>query len=153
MKRFFLAVVFSLLTTSVFAQDVNELAKKYVNMPEIQNMISDMFSPVAMGNQVAANLPANITLTDEKKQRIGVVMSEAMNDLRPRMETLMISTSAQIFSAGELTALIEFYGSEHGASIMAKMTPFMANVMAQLQPEMQALQNKVGPEVAKIIQE
>ena len=80
-------------------------------------------------------------------------MSQAMNELRPRMEELMISSSAAVFSADELQALIDFYASEHGASVMTKMAPLMANVMGQMQPEMLALQQKVGPEIAKILQE
>ena len=64
----------------------------------------------------------------------------------------MICGSAQTFSAAELQALIDFYGSEHGAAIMTKMQPFMAPVMGQLAPEMQALQAKVGPEIAQIMQ-
>ncbi len=76
-----------------------------------------------------------------------------MNDLRPRLEALMISSSADTFSADELQALIDFYSSEHGAAVMTKMTPFMADVMGKLQPEMQALQLKVGPEIARIMQE
>lgn len=153
MKRSLLAAAFGLLTAPVFAQDTTGLAAQYVNMPEVQNMLTEMFSPTAMGDQIAASLPAGMALSDEKKQRIGAVMSEAMNDLRPRLEELMISSSSDTFSAEELQALIDFYSSEHGASVMTKMTPFMANVMGQLQPEMQALQLKVGPEIAKIMQE
>ncbi len=120
-------------------------------MPQVQNMISSMFSPDAMGKQVALNLPPSITLTDEQQNSIGVIMSEAMNDIRPRMEALLISSTAETFSVDELQALIDFYVSEHGATIMTKMQPLMASVMGELAPDMQALQAKVGPEIVKII--
>ena len=152
MKRCLLTVAFGLLTAPVFAEDTTALATQYVNMPEVQNMMSEMFSPTAMGNQVAASLPANMALSVDQKRQIGLVMSDAMNSLRPQMESLMISSSSELFSADELNALIDFYSSEHGASVMSKMTPFMATVMGQLQPEMQALQVKVGPQIAKILQ-
>lgn len=79
-------------------------------------------------------------------------MSEAMNELRPRLEELMVTGSAEVFTAPELQALIDFYRSEHGAAIMSKMQPLMAQTMGQLAPEMQALQQRVAPEIIKIMQ-
>lgn len=152
MKRFAFAAAFALLSGPGIAQDTTELATQYTNMPQVQNMISTMFSPKALGDQVALGLPPNITLTDEQKNQIGVVMSEAMNGLRPRLEALMITSTAETFSVPELQALIDFYGSEHGANIMTKMQPLMASVMGQLAPDMQALQAQVGPEIVRIIQ-
>ncbi len=153
MKRLFLAIAIGLLAAPAFAQDKNALAIQYVKMPEIQNMMTEMFSPSAMGNQIAASLPASVGLSEDQKQRIGVLMSEAMNELRPKLEELMVSNLDDSFSIAELQALIDFYSSEHGAAVMRKMSPFMAGVMSQLHPEMQALQRKVGPEIAKILQE
>lgn len=153
MKRSILVAAFGLLTTPVFAQDTTSLATQYVNMPEVQDMMTDMFSPTNMGNQIAASLPANVVLSEDKKRQIGLIMSEAMGDLRPKMEELMVSVSAKTFSADELIALIDFYSSEHGASVMTKMTPFMTNVMGQLQPEMQALNIKLMQEFERILQD
>ncbi|MGJ8615398.1 MAG: DUF2059 domain-containing protein [Sulfitobacter sp.] len=153
MKNLCLTTALILLTAPVFAQDANDLAKQYVNMPEVQNMITEMFSPTMLADQMAATLPPGVTITDDQKQRIGTVMSEAMNDLRPRMEELMISGSAETFNTDELQALIDFYGSEHGAAIMTKMTPFMTNVMGKLGPEMQTLQAKITPQIIEIMQE
>jgi hypothetical protein len=152
MKRLHLAAAFVLLSTPTFAQDTTALAEQYTNMAPVQNMITTMFSPEAMGNQIALSLPPTISLSDEQKGEIGVLMSTAMNELRPRLQELMISSTAQTFTAPELEALIGFYGSEHGASIMTKMQPLMANVMAELAPEMQAMQAKVGPDIVRIIQ-
>ena len=151
MKRLHLAAAFALLSAPAFAQDTLTLATEYTNMPQVQNMITSMFSPETMGKQVALGLPPSITLTDDQQSQIGVVMSEAMNDLRPRLEELMTSSTAETFSVDELQALIDFYGSEHGANIMTKMQPLMTSVMGQLAPEMQALQAKVGPDIVRIM--
>ncbi|MEM6589564.1 MAG: DUF2059 domain-containing protein [Pseudomonadota bacterium] len=153
MRRFLTATAFALITTTAYGQDTTELAKQYVAMPEVQNMMSEMFSPAAMGEQIAASLPPNIALNDDKKLRIGTLMSKAMNDLRPKMEELMIAGSAEVFSADELQALIDFYSSEHGASVMTKMTPFFTNIMAQLQPEIMAMQSELGPAILEILSE
>jgi hypothetical protein len=152
MKRLSLAAAFALLTTPVFAQDTLELAKQYTNMPEVQNMITAMFSPKTMGEQVALGLPPGVTLTESQQTEIGQVMSAAMNDIRPRMEELMITSTAETFSVDELQALIDFYGSEHGANIMTKMQPLMTSVMGQLGPDMQALQANVTPDIVRIMQ-
>ncbi|WP_171178080.1 DUF2059 domain-containing protein [Ruegeria sp. HKCCD8929] len=141
------------LSAPAFADDTQALAEQYVNMPEIQQMMTDMFSPESMANQVAASLPANIQLTDSQKQRIGTLMSDAMNDLRPKMTALMIKGSAETFTTDELTALIDFYSSEHGAAIMAKMQPFMQRTMAELAADMQKIQMEITPELVKILQE
>lgn len=151
MKRLHLAAAFALLATPSFAQDTLTLSTQYVNMPQVQNMITSMFSPEAMGRQVALGLPPNVTLTDDQEGQIGQVMSEAMNELRPRLQELMITSTSEAFSVGELQALIDFYGSEHGANIMTKMQPLMTNIMGQLAPEMQALQAKVGPDIVRIM--
>ncbi len=153
MKKLCLATAFVVLTTPALAQDATELATQYVYMPEVQSMITDMFSPTTLANQVTSSLPPGMSITDNQKQRIGEVLSTAMNDLRPRMEQLMISGSAETFSTDELQALIDFYGSEHGAAIMTKMNPFMTSIMAELGPEMQALQAKVTPQIVEIMQE
>lgn len=153
MKRLLLAAAFGLLTSPAFAQDTNALATQYVNLPQVQNMMSEMFSPTTMAKQFAASLPANVSLSEDKKQQIGVVLSEALREMRPRVEELMVDISASSFSAGELRALIDFYSSEHGAAVMEKMPLIMTTVLSRLQPEMQALQLKMGPEILRIVQE
>lgn len=153
MKRFHLAAALALLTTPVFAQDTQALAEKYVNLPGVQQMITNMFSAENMANQIAAGLPANITLTDDQKQRIGQLMSGAMNDLRPMMETLLTNASAQTLSVPELQALIDFYSSEHGSAVMSKMQPMMAALMAKMAPEMKTMQAKITPQLIEILRE
>jgi hypothetical protein len=146
-----LCLMFSVSVSS--AQTVEELAQKYANMPQIEKMMDDMFSPEAMANQFAAGIPANVPITDEKKAKIGALLSEKLNEFRPRMKELMVESSAGTFSAEELSALIDFYGSKHGSSVMAKMQPFFQNVMTKMAPEMQAMQMGLMPEIIAIIQE
>jgi len=153
MKRHLLAAAVVLLTAPAFAQDREALARQYVNLPEVQYMMTDMFSPTTLANQFAASLPPSVPLSADKKRRIGVLMSDAMNDLRPAFERQMIAGTAETFSAAELRALIDFYSSEHGASAMRKMAPYMTRIMAQLQPEMHAMQLKVLPQIKEILSE
>jgi hypothetical protein len=152
MTRLSLAAALCLsLSPPVFAQDVQALAEEYVRMPEVQTMISDMFTPESMAAQFKLGLPPGMTITDDQSQKIGVLMSEVMTGFRPRMEQLMIDGSAKYFTADELQALIDFYRSEHGASVMSKMQPYMQEVMGTMMPEMMGEMQKVGPEIQAIL--
>ena len=88
---------------------------------------------------------------DEKRMKIGKLMSEGMQSLRPRMQELMASNAAEVFSEEELQALIDFYGSEHGAAVMAKMQPFFQKTMAELAPDMREMQKSVVPQIMEIL--
>jgi hypothetical protein len=150
--RYALATALCLaLTPAAMAQDVQALAEEYVRMPEVQQMITDMFSPASMAAQFKTGLPPGTELTDSQSQRIGELMSKTMNDFRPRMEELMITSSAKNFTAEELQALIDFYKSEHGASVMAKMQPYMQDVMGSMMPEMMTAMQNIGGEIQTIM--
>ena len=145
------AAVCLALATPLFAQDTRALAEDYVNMPEVQQMITDMFAPDSMAAQFKSGLPPGMELTDSQSERIGILMSETMNGFRPRMEELMISSSAKHFTAEELQALIDFYKSEHGASVMAKMQPYMQDIMGTMMPEMMTAMQAIGGEIQTIM--
>lgn len=141
------------ISTSVRAQDANDLARQYVNLPAVQQMMTDMFTPEILASQFKAGLPESANVSDEKALRIGKLMAEGLVQIRPKLETMMVEGSARVFSAPELLALIDFYSSEHGAMVMAKMQPFMQTIMVELGPEMQAMQQAILPEIIKIMQE
>jgi len=104
-----------------------------------------------MAAQFKSGLPPGMELTDSQSERIGILMSETMNGFRPRMEELMISSSAKHFTAEELQALIDFYKSEHGASVMAKMQPYMQDIMGTMMPEMMTAMQAIGGEIQTIM--
>jgi len=141
------------ISNSAFAADKQALAEQYATMPEVQMMMDDLFSAESMAAQISASLPPNVSLTDDKLHRIGVLMSDAMQELRPKIEQQMIADSAEVFTADELKALIAFYGSEHGAAIMGKMQPLMQKTMAGLTADIQRVTVQITPELVKIMQE
>jgi hypothetical protein len=150
--RYALATALCLaFSPAAMAQDVQALAEEYVRMPEVQNMITEMFSPASMAAQFKMGLPPGMELTDSQSERIGQLMSDTMNQFRPKMEELMISSSAKHFTVEELQALIDFYKSEHGASVMAKMQPYMQDFMAQMMPDMMTAMQAVGGEIQAIM--
>jgi hypothetical protein len=152
LTRFALATALSLaLSAPLLAQDTRALAEEYVNMPEVQQMITEMFSAETMASQFKVSLPPGTPVTDDQAQRIGVLMAGVMNGMRPTVENLMIESSAKHFTADELQALIDFYKSEHGAAIMAKMQPYMQDVMGTMMPEMMTAMAEIGPQINDIM--
>lgn len=54
-----------------------------------------------------------------------------------RMEAIARTAMVKTFTLDELTAMADFYSSEHGASAMAKFGVYMAEVMPPLMQEVQ----------------
>lgn len=141
------------MTGPVHAQDTLKLAQDYVSMPGVQKMMTDMFSPAALLAQFENGLPGGVTLRDDQRERIATLLSDAMQQLRPLLTSQMVEGAAKNFTVDELKALIAFYGSEHGASVMTKMQPYMQDVMVNVGPELNRAMQKITPEISKIIQE
>ncbi len=135
------------------AQGAATLARHYAEMPEVQLMLDDMFAPEMLAQQFRLGLPAEIELSDDQIARVGGVMAEMMASLRPELTRMMIDGMADTFTTGEIEALIAFYGSPEGASVMRKMQPYMEQVMASFMPMIQARQQEFLPALIAIIQE
>jgi hypothetical protein len=121
MKFFAFAAALALSSGACFAQDRAALSAEYTNLPAVQRMMDDMFSAETMAGQIKATLPPNMAVSEDQLARIGTVMAGEMAALRPALQNVMTEVTAEVYSAEELQALIDFNRSEHGASIMAKM--------------------------------
>ncbi|RME18825.1 MAG: DUF2059 domain-containing protein [Alphaproteobacteria bacterium] len=141
------------LAAPAFADEATDLARQYAEMPAVQGMFDDVFSPEAMAQQFRAGLPADMTISDDQLARVGGILSGMLDKLRPQLTEIMISSMASQFSPAEISALIDFYASEHGAAVMRKMQPYMQDVMAQFMPLMQAEQQQVLPQIIDIMKE
>ncbi len=53
------------------------------------------------------------------------------------LENLARTSMIKHFTADELNALADFYGSKHGASVMKKFGIYMADVLPSIQAEVQ----------------
>jgi hypothetical protein len=128
------------------AQDaaLREAVERYVQNPVQQQMMDDMLSADAMIAQMRAMMPQ---LTEEQLQVVGRIGSEEMAGLRPALEAAMVSAAVDTFSLEEILALEAFYNTPEGASVMAKMQPFMASAMGRIGPEMQEAQIRIGQRV------
>ncbi len=62
------------------------------------------------------------------------------------LERISRDSMVKVFTADELNALADFYGSSHGASAMQKFGAYMGIIMPEVQQEvMQAMQKLEAP--------
>ena len=128
MKRFLLALgALILLAGPVAAADDSvearrAAAQRYAATMDLPNMMGESI------NQMAMTLPA--------EHRSAFV--KAMNDNMDiaRLEELTVGMMIRLFTAGELTALADFYGTPTGQSILKKMPQMMSGLMPIMQEQM-----------------
>jgi len=153
MLRLFLSISFLLSATLAQAQSETALraaAEAYVRSDVQQQTMDAMFSPEAIVSQMRANAPQ---LTEAQLAKLSTIVSEELQILRPRMETVMIETAAQTFSLSELNALKAFYETPDGRSAMLKVQPFFTTTMGNIAPELQAVQRRIAERAQKELAE
>lgn len=151
MKKFIATIAFCLPINFAQAQSTEELAQTYMNMPEVQQMISNMYSTENYLGQMLRAMPQETRISEDQFREISAMMAEEMAALRPKIETLMTATLAKYFSTEELEALISIYDTEHGAVIMGRMPLIMQTVMVDMSNDFSAMQQRVVPQMAKIL--
>ena len=148
------AVALVLLTASpAWAQSRAELAEQYSALPAVQQMMSEMFSPESSASQFKATLPPGFEITDDQLFRVGVVMSNVLKGLQPRMVELQNAAIAEVFTEEEIRAMIEFHSTEIGARILIKTQPMFTAVMGQLTPEIVQAMGAKQSEISAILSE
>ncbi|MEC7764637.1 MAG: DUF2059 domain-containing protein [Pseudomonadota bacterium] len=151
--RMLLLSTLILAAAPALSRDLRDLAEDYATLPQVQAMWDDALSPLHLANQFRLNVPLSVDVSSDQMDRIGDLLAREMTALRPMMEAVMVDRLTDMFTAEELEALVEFYQSEHGASVMQKMPMFTTLYSAELAPMMQAAQREVAPEIARIMAE
>ncbi|MEM8978919.1 MAG: DUF2059 domain-containing protein [Pseudomonadota bacterium] len=148
----YLAIVFGLLlATPLVAQSTDEkleLARTYIESDVQQRMLDDMLSAEAMVDQMRAMAPQ---LTTAQIAIVSSIVSAELGVLRADMEEAMIKSAAENFSIDEMSALMTFYNSPLGSSVMVKMQPFMSTAMEEMSPAMIQMQRTVAQKVQQAL--
>jgi hypothetical protein len=124
----FLPVPSSALTDSPTTRA--EQADRYLKAMPPKEMFEDL------AEQMSQNMPP------EQAQQFRTTMMKDVDiaALEKAMKAAMIKN----FTAPELSALADFYGSAVGKSAMTKFRPYMADLMPALQAEMIKMQAKMA---------
>lgn len=132
-----------------FADEATDAASAFINSPVQQKLLDDMLSPQMVLTQmqsVSAQLPP------DKVNVLVKIVTEELDNIRPKMEAAMIEGAAKAFTIKEIEALTEFYNSPLGSSAMGKMTPYMQQTMGSLGPSMQQMQGNIVRRVQSELQ-
>lgn len=122
-----LALVLSLVPATGLAQDTlkarEAAADRYLRATPMSRVLDDTFT------EMSKQLPA-----DQRQE----FLRKARSAIRPdALETITRAALIRHFSADELNALADFYGSRNGASAMKKFPAYMADVGPAIQAEIQ----------------
>jgi hypothetical protein len=125
--RAVLAVAVCVATAFAAAQDDTAsreaAANRYLKAVPIATILDDTFNE--MGKQVPQ---------DQRAQFIAQMKAVVRADF---LEKTTLDSMVKTFTADELNALADFYGSKHGSSAMLKFGVYMAQVMPAIQAEVQ----------------
>jgi hypothetical protein len=120
MRGICLAIVLSGLSAGALqAQSVEEHPRQYVSLAQGRQMTDQMFSPASMAAKFANGLLPNVAVSADQLDRIGLLLSDELQTLRPALDAAMIAAGARLFNAKELPAPIVFYRAQHGTAMMA----------------------------------
>jgi len=127
MKRLLIVVAVLCLAINVAsAQDTSDeraaAANRYLKVIRMSEMLDDSIS------EMSKQMP------EEKRPAFIRQLKTGVNiDM---LESITREVMIKHFTADELNALADFYGSNNGARIMKKFGPFMADVMSIMQTEL-----------------
>ncbi len=103
-------------------------AQRYLKVTPPQDMMNDMVK----------NMGQNMSETE--REQFTAMMTEHVD--MDALKTLMTDAMVKHFTAQELKALADFYGSPVGKSAMEKFGAYMADVMPVIQQEMMKAYSK-----------
>jgi hypothetical protein len=105
-------------------------AARYLVVVQPKQMMGDLV------NRIAQSIPA------EKRAGFVSFMNEAI-DIN-KLQTAMTAAMVKTFTAGELKALADFYGSPEGKSALQKMPEYSADMLPTIQQVMNEAMEKSG---------
>jgi hypothetical protein len=136
-KQTLVLAVITLFISSAFvfsATDTPEMrrheAERYLQATPPKALFEDM------ADKMAANLPA------DQRQKFKRMMTAELDI--PALTKAMTDAMVKHFTAEELKALADFYGSPVGKSAMQKFGAYMADIMPTMQAEILKAQAKLN---------
>ncbi len=116
-------------------QNREQQADRYLQAVPPQSMMGDMSAKMAE------------TLPEEQRDEFKTLMTKYLDI--GRVTVAIRAAMVKTFTAGELQALADFYGSDVGKAAMAKMGTYMSEVMPATMKEVQAALGKAQQEAHK----
>lgn len=145
------AAFLTIVASPALAEDDQMLraaAESYVRHPVTQHAMDSVMSMDTLRPGVVTQLQARgAELSSDQVEVVSQILLEELNRLRPQLETLMIEITIKIYTLEEIQALIEFNGSEYGASTMMKIGEMMRSFTVEATPLFQQLLERLGDRI------
>jgi hypothetical protein len=153
MKKILLLAVLA-LSPAVFAQDNNAaklaLAREAISAMQVDKMFDGMAAQMKQMASSLAQAPADASAADRQKADVlqGKILDLSMNEAKA-MINKMDGIYAAVYSELELKAMVAFFKSPEGQSMMAKQP----QIMAQMMPLVQEMQQGLMPKIQQLVEE
>jgi uncharacterized protein len=126
------------------------LAREAIAAMKADKMFDNMATQMKQMASRFSHLPANASPEDQKKMEElqGKIMDLSMNEAKTLISK-MDEVYAAVYSEAELKAMVAFFKSPEGESMMAKQP----QIMAQIMPLVQQMQQGLMPKIQKLVEE
>lgn len=153
MKKSLLLLAVLALSSAVFAQDNAAklaLAREAISAMQADKMFDGLAAQMKQMASQYSRLPANATPEQRQKaeELQGKIMDLSMSEAK-MLVSKMDAIYASVYSEAELKAMVAFFKSAEGQSMMAKQP----QIMAQMMPLIQEMQQNLMPKMQKLIEE
>ena len=148
-------------TTKITAQNVNQIPsdeslKKLVQVQQMDKTFTEMFDQTkgvvsqAVQQSIKENL-ADQKLTATQQQQLQEAVNDFMQksleaqnqpEMREQLINAFIETAKTTYTQAEVNAMIDFYGSSIGRSVIAKQSQFGKTYLEQIMPIVMANQQQ-----------
>lgn len=105
---------------------------------QVDGMMAQALSDAIGGKSVT---PAQQALFDEMRERVVAIFRESMS--WATLEPVMIDIYRKSFTRNEAQGMLDFYRSEAGRAVIAKMPLVMQNSMAAMQDNLRTMMPKI----------
>ena len=126
------------------------LAREAINAMQVDKMFESM--GVQLKQMVLQQTPIPADATPEQRKQfdelIGKVMDLSMSEAKGLMQKVDV-IYAEVYSEAELRAMVAFFNSAEGKSMLEKQPKIMAGMM----PLVEEMQQKLMPKVKKLVDE
>lgn len=153
MKKSLLLIAVLALSPAAFAQDNAAklaLAREAISAMQADKMLDGLTAQMKQMAAQQTRLPASATPEQVKmaEELQGKILDVSMSEAKA-MVSKMDAIYASVYSEAELKAMVAFFKSPEGQSMIAKQP----QVMAQMMPLVQEMQQGLMPKIQKLVEE
>ncbi|MDI1252431.1 DUF2059 domain-containing protein [Thermomonas sp.] len=144
------------VTTTASTQASSADIDRLLQVMDMQTMMAGMMKQMSDAQRTMVVDSFGKDASDDQRTRMQAVLDKTNTIVQQELswrtlEPVMRKVYAQVFSKAEVTAMITFYSSPEGASILKKSPQIMGLTMHEMQPLMVSTMEKVKAAITEEI--